>query len=424
MKRIILVLIMVISGLLLTSCQNPNYGSQVTFNDPTSMSLLRYEDTIPYSVYGRFQPEGLFTKNEISITDDDIEFYLMHIYNENFTNSTRISSYGISLKSNVDLQVNVLYEDKIIFSFDFNPISTFEYKQTIPNNQFVGVEDGDSVSVQIIQLYSEFTGETIFTDTFTFYDNYLPSSQDLESYQTYQNLYYPVLYSIIITVGFILLLFALIIIYRKYYKITINQLLQEENKSKFLLSPYIIIIGLILVVIASGIFTNEFIKTKYHENHFSNIYVSATTSAEWELDWENITISRLDVRVNGEELATYMNVTNRIEITTFLDYSIIKESVDNIILEKQDEPICMEDFGCIYYGEWAEIELYLTDGSTTFSFSIQKYDEYTYFIYFSRTSGSRLMAFTIDEDSPYLSDIKKIHDEIEDVLAIYMANND
>lgn len=415
---------MLITGFLLTACENSNYGSQVTFNEPTSMSLLRYEDTLPYSVYGRFQPEGLYTKNEISLADDDIEFYLLHIYNENYENTARTSSYGISLESSLDLRVNILYEENIIFSFDFKPIDSFEYKQTIPNNQFVGVEEGGNVTVQIIQLNSALSSETIYTDTFTFYDNYLPTDQELELYQPYQNLYYPILYSILIAVGFSLLFFAIIIIYRKYYKITINKLLQDENKSKFLLSPYIFIIGLIFVGIVSGILTNEYIKTKYHENHFSNIYVSATTRAEWELDWDNITISRLDVRVNGEELATYMNVTDRIEITTFLDYSLIKENVDNIIFDKQDEPICIGDSNCYYLGDWSEIELYLTDGATTFKFSVREVDEYTYLLMFNREGGSRLMAFTIDEDSPYLSDIKKIHDEIEAALAVYMANSD
>ena len=411
--------------LTLTSCEDPNYSSQVTFNEPTAMSLLRYEDTIPFSVYGRNQPDGLFTKDILTYTDENIEFHLLHLYNEDYTDASRISSYGISLITDVDLAVNVFYGNNKIFSIDVRPNGSFEYKQTIPNNLFAGIEDDEQIFVKITPIDYIYLGDEIYLETFTYFENYEPSAIELADYQEYENSYYPVLYAVLIVFGFILLYLSIVFVYRRIYKKAINKLLEQENKTRFLLSPYILAIGLLVITVILGIFTNVIVKAKYNENHFSNLYVSATTTEVWDLDWNNIIISRLDVRVNEEELATYMNVTDRIEITSFLDYSKIKNNIDNIIEDKKNEPVC--DAGgsvCIMIGYWTEIELYLSDGSTMINLSIRKNDDYTYFCTFSRITGPILMTFIVDEENPIFSDVKNIHDEIKEALVDYMANEE
>jgi hypothetical protein len=425
MKKMLILFTTIILIMTLTSCENPKYSSQVTFNQPTNMGLLRYEETIPYSIYGRWQPEGFYTNDVLTYKDQEIDFKILHIYKENSSDPSRISSYGISIQSDVDLRIDVYSGLKMIFSIDFQPNGTFEYKQTIPNNLFVGVNENDEVTVKISPLDSNIMGDEFYQDTFTYTDNYEPTDLELENYQPYQNLYYPLATPIIISILFIVGYVVMVVVYRLYYKKEINELLEQEKKTKFLLSPYIVAIGLFFIIGISGILTNEIAKTKYHENHFSNIYVSATTTGIIDLDWENITLSKLDVRVNGEDMATYMNVTDRIEITTFLEYSRIKENVDNILEYKKDEPFCTgEDFYCVMIGFWAEIELYLTDGSTTFKLSIREYDEYTYYCALDHGSGTGLLYFTIDEEDPYFSDIQNIHNVIEDALDDYMKSVD
>jgi len=424
MRKIILLMTIMILTLTFTSCEDPNYSSQVTFNEPTYMSLLRYEDTVPFSIYGRSQPEGVYTKDILTYVDEDIEFNLLHIYNDNYTDSSRISSYGISIVSDIDFQLDVYFGYNMIYSIDFQPNGTFEYKQIIPNNLFVGIEDNEQISVKIKPIDSPYLGDEIYLDTFTYRDNYQPSTIELADYQEFHNIYYPVLNVVLVAIGFILLYLIIVFIYHRIYKKAINQLLGQENKTRFLLSPYILAVVLLVITIVSGVFTNEVIKTRYHENHLSNIYVSATTTEVWDLDWDNIIISKLDVLVNGEDLATYMNVTDRIEITSFLDYDNIKENVDNIIEDKRNEPVCAGDLTCIMIGYWTEIKLYLTDGSTIFELSIRKLDDYTYFCAFSRTTGPLLMTFTVDEGSSIFSDVKNIHDEIKDALAGYMESVD
>ncbi|MDT8337505.1 MAG: hypothetical protein RQ856_06765, partial [Candidatus Izemoplasmatales bacterium] len=85
MRKIILLITIMILTLTFTSCEDPNYSSQVTFNEPTYMSLLRNEDTVPFSIYGRSQPEGVYIKDILTYVDEDIEFNLLHIYNDNYT---------------------------------------------------------------------------------------------------------------------------------------------------------------------------------------------------------------------------------------------------------------------------------------------------------------------------------------------------
>ncbi len=424
MRKIILLMSIVLLTLAFTSCEDPNYSSQVTFNEPTYMSLLKNEDTVPFSIYGRSQPEGVFIKNILTYVDDDIEFNLLHIYNDNYTDSSRISSYGISIISDIDFQLDVYSGYNMIYSIDFQPNGSFEYKQTIPNNLFVGIEDNEQISVKIKPIDSPYLGDEIYLDTFIYRDNYQPSTIELVDYQEFHNIYYPVLNVVIVAIGFMFLYLIIVFVYQRIYKKAINKLLEQENKTRYLLSPYILAFVLLAITIVSGVFTNEFMKIRYSENHLSNIYVSATTTEVWDLDWDSIIISKLDVRVNGEEIATYMNVTDRIEITSFLDYDRIKENIDNIIEDKRNEPVCAGDLTCIMLGYWTEIELYLTDGSTIFVLSIRKLDDYTYFCAFSRATGPILMTFTVDEDSFIFSDVKNIHDEIKDALADYMESVD
>lgn len=326
------------------------------------------------------------------------------------TNTT--SSYAFELITSEKLSIELTCNNNSIYNLDLEPKRSIDYTTTIPNNNFVGMcNSGDNVEIEIKNK-----DEIVFETEFEYFVELTDIGVD--GFHIYTQNQYNTNNYIYIGLGYLILTILGIIIYRYLYKININKSLSSEPvKVRKLIDIEIIIILMFLISVVLYFGTISLSKQLYNNSHFSDVYVSMTTATVFDIDFDNLTLEKVEAIESEGELITYKSGTLATVVELQLDYSLIKDEIEVVLSDFDGEKVCSSQ-RCILYGPKPAIRLTFTDGETNFTFKIDKGT--TVYI-----TGSNAVAnqdfFTFHFSSGYEDEINHIYQE---VLNAYELNKE
>jgi len=78
--------------------------------------------------------------------------------------------------------------------------------------------------------------------------------------------------------------------------------------------------------------TMSFNKLIYDNTHYSNIYISNTTATIFDVDLNNLTLEKIEIRLSDGELITSFSKSATVD-KLVLDYTIIKNNIEKILID-------------------------------------------------------------------------------------------
>lgn len=355
MKKIqILILLVVI--VLLSACSssinnqvNLNYADDGTIipNIRSDVSQLLYKDVL--------------VENNDSFTLK--VFVVAYSLADNLIPNNTNSSYAFQIITKENMSIDFTCNDKLIYNINLAPNQSIDYVKTIPNNNFIGkCDNGNIINIQI-----SVENKIIFESNF----EYLVEISDVgvNGFQIYQEDQYNKNNYLYIGLIFLVLEIILIFIYRLMYKVNINRSLKSVNKKikrlinvdTFIILSLVILLGLYFgtMCLSKQIFTNT---------HYSEVYVSDTTATIFDIDLNNLTLEKTEVRVVDGELITRSSRATVVELD--FDYLLIKNNIETILSNYNGKKVCSSHLACTLYGPMPAIILTFSDGQTEFTFGI------------------------------------------------------